>query len=112
VVVQNVLPKLDLALEVEHDTGIEATWVLHNHGQTHVTFGVDYALEKYDDGVWRKVSLDLAFIEIAVQLAAGETYENTFSVEDLTRGEYRLVKTVQSSDYGASFTLQAPFLIE
>ncbi|GEM04549.1 hypothetical protein HMI01_15370 [Halolactibacillus miurensis] len=108
----NVLPKLDLAFEVEHDTGTEATWVLHNHGQTSVTFGVDYALEKYDDGVWREVPLDLAFIEIAVQLAAGERYDNDFSVEDLARGEYRLVKTIQAPDYGESFTLQAPFLIK
>ncbi|MGM0524091.1 MAG: immunoglobulin-like domain-containing protein [Bacillota bacterium] len=108
----NVLPKLDLALEVEHDTGTEATWVLHNYGQTQVTFGVDYALEKYDDGEWRKVPLDLTFIEIAVQLAPGETYENDFSVEELARGEYRLVKTIQVPDYGESFTLQAPFLIE
>jgi len=108
----NVLPKLDLALEVEHDTESQATWVLHNHGQTPVTFGVDYALEKYDDGEWRKVPLDLAFIEIAVQLAPGETYENDFSVEALARGEYRLVKTIQAPDYGETFTLQAPFLIE
>lgn len=108
----NVLPKLDLALEVEHNTETEATWVLHNHGQTSVTFGVDYALEKYDDGMWRKVPLDLAFIEIAIQLAPGETYDNDFSVEDLAHGEYRLVKTIQAPDYGESFTLQAPFLIE
>jgi hypothetical protein len=108
----NVLPKLDLALEVEHNTGTEATWVLHNHGQTPVTFGVDYALEKYDDGEWREVPLDLAFIEIAVQLAPGETYKNDFSVEELARGEYRLVKTIQAPDYGETFSLQAPFLIE
>ncbi len=104
--------KLDLALEVKDQTDNQAIWAVHNHGQIPVMFGVDYKIETYSEGEWREVPLDLAFIEIALTLAADETYENAFSLEELSSGSYRLVKTIQVHEYKESVTLQAPFTIE
>lgn len=108
----NDLPKLSLSLEVKTETENEAVWFIHNTGQTTMSFGVDYVIEKYDGEVWRKVPLDLAFIEIAVELPPGQTYQDVFSLEELSLGQHRLVKTVYDTNTGKSVTLQAPFSID
>lgn len=107
-----VQPKLAISLNVANQTSDEAVWEIRNEGQVAVTFGVAYRLEKYVDGNWRDVPLDLAFIEIAIELAGGESYENAFSLSELTKGEYRLIKTVHAGGDYSAYTLQAPFTIQ
>ncbi|GEN56778.1 hypothetical protein GCM10012290_15870 [Halolactibacillus alkaliphilus] len=107
-----VQPKLAMSLNVVNQTSDEAVWEMRNEGQVALTFGVAYRIEKYVDGHWRDVPLDLAFIEIAIELAGGESYKNGFSLSGLTKGEYRLIKTVHAGHDYSSHTLQAPFTIQ
>jgi len=77
-------------------------------------FGMDFSLEKSEDGVWRTVSFQKgqdAFNAIAQILAPGESAELVFELTRfpaLPEGDYRIAKEIHGTQSGFVF---APFTI-
>lgn len=87
---------------------------LTNTGKTPLHFGYAFRVERWDDGQWTDVPLDLVWIEILVALNPGEDFSQElvpaegFSQEPKP-GLYRLVKDVYCADSGQTLTLHAEF---
>lgn len=88
---------------------------IQNTGDTSITFGVGYTLEKFQHGSWYEYPFkpDVAFILIALILRPGETHKGSVSVDllkyPLTEGRYRVVKKVSAD--GQSRVLAAEFTV-
>jgi len=89
-----------------------AVLTLENAGPTVLVFGVDYRIEKLEDGEWRDVPLDLAFIDIALMLQPGQSHELQVDLRKLGPGEYRVVKPLWAEGLDLSAELIAVFMIE
>jgi hypothetical protein len=89
-----------------------ATLVLHNEGPVPLSLGVDYTIEKQVGQEWRTVPLEMAFIEIGVELPIGGEHRDDIEIGGLSPGKYRAVKEVWAHGIDASFTLAAEFEIK
>ncbi len=75
----------------------EITIYITNNGKQSAYYGLEYAVEKFADNKWSKVSFkdEPMFIEIAYNLEPGKTSSQVISLENfenLTAGKYRIVK--------------------
>ncbi|HET7577647.1 MAG TPA: immunoglobulin-like domain-containing protein [Bacillales bacterium] len=88
---------------------------IQNSGETSITFGVGYTIEKFQHGTWYEYPFkpDVAFILMALILRPGETHKGSVSVDLLkyllTDGRYRVVKKISAD--GQSRVLAAKFTV-
>lgn len=81
------------------------TIVIENNSGTDVTFGLDYTIEKYENGQWSKLASNpVAIPAIAAVVFSGGTYTSNLSWADmygsLSQGTYRVVKQVTVNEQG------------
>lgn len=104
----NVMMSLDK--QVYELTDTEATLVIKNYGPTILMLTMHYSVEKKVDGTWRNVPLDLAFIEIAIDLGEFQEHKQIVDISGFDEGEYRVIKKVRAQDLSAN--IAAAFRIE
>lgn len=98
--------------EMYEQSDQELTLTVKNDGPTDLVFGVYYTLEKKENDDWEEVVLEMAFIDIAIILAAGEEYKQTIPIESLEKGEYRIFKDVHADGLDISEKLMTSFTVE
>ncbi|WP_457751638.1 immunoglobulin-like domain-containing protein [Thermococcus sp.] len=71
-----------------------------NSGKTNLTTGYAFKLYRLENGTWKEVPLNLMFIEIAVIIEPGKSWEQRINLKDLNLepGHYRIEKTVVVTD--------------
>ncbi|SEN71452.1 hypothetical protein SAMN04488134_101712 [Amphibacillus marinus] len=104
--------ELNASLSLDQQ-GETANLILENFGPTSLTLGMHYAIEQKIDDQWYVVPLDLAFIEIAIMLAPGQSHEQDVDLSELEPGNYRVIKNIQAEGYpDLSTRLAVEFTIE
>ena len=72
--------------------------ILKNNNDDTLYFGEPYEIEKYEDGSWRKIEVEMYFNMPLYGLESGEEKEITFNWEHgygrLNKGKYRIIKDV------------------
>ncbi|MDQ0253454.1 hypothetical protein J2S74_000826 [Evansella vedderi] len=110
------IPEINASLSTDQEVyergTAQLTLTLENHGPTNLFFGVYYSIEKKVGGTWRVVPMDIAFVDIGITLAVGDEYEETIDIRELTEGEYRVIKDIQTDGLDLRETLAAAFTIE
>lgn len=81
-----------------------------NDSEEQITYGVEYALEYYDETAWFEVEPDeeVSFILIAHLLDAGEEATEAINLEyyePLENGRYRLIRQIDGEPLAAEFEI-------
>ena len=90
----------------------EASLVLTNYGPTILMLGKAYSFEKFIDGEWKKVPLELAFEDIGIILHVGQEYKQTVDLSPLESGKYRVIKEFFVDGFEQRHTIAAEFTIK
>ena len=71
-----------------------------NNGNANFTTGYDFKLYRLENGAWKEVPVNLAFIEVAVVIEPGKSWEQRVNLAhlNLKPGHYRIEKTVVVTD--------------
>jgi len=71
-----------------------------NNGNANFTTGYDFKLYRLENGTWKEVPVNLAFIEVAVVIEPGKSWEQRVNLAhlNLKPGHYRIEKTVVVTD--------------
>lgn len=108
---QDIYAKLYLP-QSEFPTSVKTIpFKVKNLGDTTVTLGMEYRVEKYKKGYWYVIHFkpNVGFIKIARLLKPVEIYKGQVSTDlldySLTEGRYRIVKKVDSKILGAEFQI-------
>ncbi|ASI99023.1 immunoglobulin-like domain-containing protein [Thermococcus celer] len=94
------------------------TLTVVNNAKTNVTTGYHFRLYKLENGEWKELKLDLMFVEIAVVIKPGGSWEQRIDLSrlNLEPGHYRITKRVSldspagnaiSKEVGAEFDVRA-----
>jgi len=67
---------------------------LLNQESFEIWLGKPYSIEKYTEGEWERVPLDLVFTMELITLPPGEAFIQQVPLEGLKPGRYRIVKSV------------------
>lgn len=109
-------PEINAAISMNkesYQSTDEAKLTLENFGPTLLSLTMHYTIEKKIDGTWRKVPLDLAFIEIAITLGVGQKHEQGVNLSELSAGHYRVIKTIRAHEFNdLDAILAAEFNVE
>lgn len=100
----------DYALEITHlDEDFILHFLIHNHSEEELVYGMHYSLSKLEGETWIPVDLDMAFIEIACLLPPKESAEESVYLQDfmtpLSSGTYRLEKILNGISYEETFSI-------
>ncbi len=82
-----------------------------NNTDEEYSCGLEYLLQKQEDGVWKNVPFraDMAWIEIAYVVTPNQTSSQIILLSDLdyvwTAGNYRIVKRMRDAYYAAAFEI-------
>lgn len=112
------VPAQEINAELKMDKNIYkqseqiATLILENFGPTFLNLGTYYTIEKKVEETWRIVPLDLNFNDIGIMLSPNRQYDQTIEIDQLTSGEYRIVKEFYADGIDLSATLAVEFIIE
>ncbi|NJE31326.1 hypothetical protein E3E38_09760 [Thermococcus sp. 18S1] len=89
--------KLDKTVYSPNDTMVIT---ITNNGNANFTTGYAFKLYKLEDGTWKEVPVNLMFIEIAVMIEPGKSWEQRVNLADLNLepGHYKIEKTVVVTD--------------
>lgn len=92
---ENSLDEEGFSIEVtEMDENFILHFLIHNHSQEELVYGMHYSLSKLEQDTWIPVDLDMAFVEIACILPGNSTAEETIYLDylenQLSSGTYRL----------------------
>ena len=71
-----------------------------NNGNCNFTTGYAFKLYRLENGTWREVPVNMAFIEVAVVIEPGKSWEQRVNLVNLNLepGHYRIEKTVVVTD--------------
>lgn len=89
-----------------------ATISLTNDGPTFLAIGESYTIEKKVNHDWKVVPLDSGFEDIGILINPGNTYDQIIALDQLTSGEYRVIKTMNTDGLDLSAILSAAFTVE
>ncbi|ASJ07252.1 immunoglobulin-like domain-containing protein [Thermococcus pacificus] len=91
------LLKLDKTVYSPNDTMLIT---ITNKGDGNITTGYAFRLYRLENGTWNEVPVNLVFIEVAVVIEPGKSWEQKVNLADLKldQGHYRIVKTVSVTD--------------
>lgn len=111
------VPNLEIDAELSVDPQVVTTeekikLVIENHGQSSLSFGVSYLLEKYENGIWEEEPSQLMWILIGYGLEPSGTHNQKIDVSRLESGSYRVSKQVDAYGRFLEETLIAEFTIE
>jgi hypothetical protein len=89
--------KLDKTVYSPTDTMVIT---ITNNGNANFTTGYAFRLYKLENGTWKEVPVNLAFIEVAVVIEPGKSWEQRVNLADLNLepGHYKIEKTVVVTD--------------
>ncbi|NJE04633.1 hypothetical protein E3E36_00400 [Thermococcus sp. M36] len=92
-----IILKLDKTVYFPSDT---MTLTIINNANINATTSYHFKLYKLEGGEWKEVPVNLMFIEIAVVIELGKSWEQKVKLSDLslTPGHYRIEKTVVVTD--------------
>ena len=91
------LLKLDKTVYSPNDTMIIT---ITNNGNANITTGYAFRLYKLEKGMWKEIPVNLVFIEIAVVIEPGKSWEQRVNLADLNLepGHYKIVKRISITD--------------
>ncbi|WP_297506961.1 immunoglobulin-like domain-containing protein [Thermococcus sp.] len=106
-----VFLKLDKAVYTSEDT---MTITIVNRGNVTITTSYNFRLYKLENGEWKEVPVKLMFIQVAVTIEPGKSWEQKVKLSDLglSPGHYMIEKSVSFKDKTGSpagLKLQAEF---
>lgn len=104
--------KLTTDKKVYSSSDEQATISLTNDGPTFLASGESYTIEKKVNHTWKVVPLDIGFEDIGILINPGNTYDQIMALDQLSPGEYRVIKTFNTDGLDLSATLSAGFTIE
>lgn len=90
----------------------QVTLILQNDGPTFLTTGESYTIEKKVNNDWRVVPLDIGFNDIGILINPGDNDKQTINIDQLSPGEYRLIKTIYADGLDQSASLATEFIVE
>lgn len=90
----------------------KAIIAIENDGPTFLSVGEEYTIEKKVTDRWKVVPLNIAFPEIGILVNVDATFDQTIAMNELTAGEYRVIKTIHADGLDVSATLAAEFIVE
>lgn len=99
-------------MEVLDDTVTDTSlrYKLYNNSNENVYYGVAYEIEKYEEGTWKSFGVEMSFIEIAYELEANSSKEESINWEvgygKLEAGRYRLIKDVMGETVFDEFEIK------
>ncbi|ASJ13921.1 immunoglobulin-like domain-containing protein [Thermococcus radiotolerans] len=93
----NDFMKLDKTVYSPTDTMVIS---ITNNGNANFTTGYHFKLYRLENGTWKEVPVNLAFIEVAVVIEPGKSWEQRVNLAhlNLKPGHYRIEKTVVVTD--------------
>jgi len=111
------VPSPEINAKLETDKGIfqsndQVTITLENYGPTIVSIGEFFVIEKKVNDSWKEVPLELRFNDIGILINSNDTYDQTIDINQLSSGEYRVIKTIYADGIDLSTTLAAEFSVE
>lgn len=110
------IPEINARLVADQQTystsDKQATVTLKNDGPTFLSIGESYVIEKKVNGSWKVVPLDIGFEDIGILINPSDTYDQTIDIDQLTSGEYRIIKKLITDGLDLSATLSAEFTLE
>lgn len=82
------------------------TLTIKNNSGTDIAFGLDYAIEKYENGQWTALTSNpVAIPAVAIALLNGKDYTSSLNWEkaygSLEQGTYRVVKSISVHEQGS-----------
>lgn len=86
-----------------------------NEGKVNVTTSYHFRLYREENGEWKEVPVNLMFIEIAVSIEPGKSWEQKVNLADLklSPGHYKIAKKViltsPGTENAASYEVSAEF---
>ncbi|NJE10467.1 immunoglobulin-like domain-containing protein [Thermococcus sp. MAR1] len=85
--------KLDKTVYSPNDTMV---MTITNNGNANFTTGYAFKLYKLENGTWKEVPVNLMFIEIAIIIEPGKSWEQRVKLSSLNLkpGHYKIEKTV------------------
>jgi hypothetical protein len=86
---------------------------LENKGPTNLSFGLFYEIEKYNEGKWERVPINVAFDAIGLSLEPGQSFEQKISLKPLKEsGRYRVLKDIDADGTDLKDTLTVEFEVK
>lgn len=86
---------------------------LDNQGPTNLSFGLSYEIEKYEQGKWERVPLNMAFEAIGLGQKPGQTFEQKIPLKQLKEsGLYRVLKDIDAEGTDLKNTLTVEFEVK
>lgn len=104
--------KLTTDKDVYGSSDEQATIILENFGPTFLSLGKDYHIEKKIADEWKVVPLDHAFEDIGVNLNPENAYDQKMDIDELTPGQYRVIKDFGTDGLDLTATLATEFTVE
>lgn len=109
-------PEINALLTTDNDvyeaTKEQVQLTLKNYGPTHLSIGEYYTIEKKVNDDWKVVPLDVSFPDIGILINIHDTFDQIVAIDQLTIGEYRVIKTINADGLDLSATLAAEFSVE
>ncbi|NJE41974.1 immunoglobulin-like domain-containing protein [Thermococcus sp. GR6] len=95
--VPDVVLKLDKTIYAPDETMV---LTVINNADSEATTGYAFQLYRLENGNWKEVKLDIAFIEIAIIIEPGRSWEQRVKLSSLNLepGHYKIVKIVSFTD--------------
>ncbi|MRX72647.1 hypothetical protein GJU40_10860 [Bacillus lacus] len=83
---------------------------LENFGPTTLSFGVDYSIEKFENGLWKSLVFEnMGFASIGIEVQPHDIFEQPVDLPRLPQGKYRIVKSFSADGTKLDATLAADF---
>ncbi|ANF23501.1 immunoglobulin-like domain-containing protein [Thermococcus piezophilus] len=91
--VPDVVLKLDKTSYAPDETMV---LTVVNNADSEATTGYEFQLYRLENGNWKEVNLDMAFIEIAIIIEPGKSWEQIIDLSKLNidPGHYKIVKSI------------------
>lgn len=110
------IPEMNASLSMKQpvykESDAEALLQLLNYGPTILFFGESYTIEKKVVDLWREVPLQRGFTDVGKLLLIDREYEQMIDIKQLSKGEYRVVKSISADGLDLSVVLAAEFVID